>query len=121
MLGIFQRRITLRREATSVVIARREAAPVVILRREAVPRVILRREAPKGSPSIQGFYSRGARAILRSLRSHQDDTRGSLRSHQDDTRGSLRSHQDDARGPIGMLRLPRALSTLLVLTLLTVA
>ena len=29
--------------------------------------VILRRQAPKGSLSIQGFYGRGARAILRSL------------------------------------------------------
>jgi len=31
-------------------------------------RVILRRAAPKGSLSIQGFYGRGAKAILLSLR-----------------------------------------------------
>ena len=36
-------------------------------------RVILSREATKGSLSIRGFYGRGAKAILRSLRSHQDD------------------------------------------------
>ena len=53
------------------VILRREA-PAVILSREP-RRVILRREAPKGSLSIQGFYGRGAKAIV-SLA--QDDRRG---------------------------------------------
>src|SRR5204863_4947731 len=55
-------------------------------------RVILSREATKGSLSSQGFYGRGAKAILRSLRSHQDDARGDA---QDDARGDA---QDDARG-----------------------
>ena len=42
-------------------------------------RVILRREAPKGSLSIQGFYGRGAKAILSLAPLAQDDARGSLR------------------------------------------
>jgi len=41
---------------------------VVILSREAAPVVILSREATKGSLSIQGFYGRGATAILSALR-----------------------------------------------------
>jgi len=50
------------------VILSREATPVVILSREATPVVILSREATKGSLSIQGFYGRGAKAILSALR-----------------------------------------------------
>jgi len=42
-------------------------AQAVILSREAQA-VILSREATKGSLSIQGFYGRGARAILSALR-----------------------------------------------------
>jgi len=50
------------------VILSREATPVVILSREATRVVILSREATKGSLSIQGFYGRGAKAILSALR-----------------------------------------------------
>ena len=60
--------VILSREATPVVILSREATPVVILSREATPVVILSREATKGSLSIQGFYGRGAKAILSALR-----------------------------------------------------
>ena len=42
-------------------------------------RVILRREAPKGSLSIQGFYGRGARAILSLAPLAQDDSRRRVR------------------------------------------
>ena len=51
-------------------------AALVILRREATPVVILRREAPKGSLSIQGFYGRGAKAILSLASLAQDDVLG---------------------------------------------
>ena len=57
----------LRRGAPWRFILRREAPWRFILRRDAPWRVILRREAPKGSLSIQGFYGRGATAILSSL------------------------------------------------------
>ena len=50
----------------------------VILRREAAG-VILRREAPKGSLSIQGFYGRGAKAILSLALLAQDDSQATLR------------------------------------------
>jgi len=46
---------------------------VVILRREATPDVILRSEATKGSLSIQGFYGRGATAILSLASLAEDD------------------------------------------------
>jgi len=68
------------------VIVRREAAGV-ILRREAAG-VILRREAPKGSLSIQGFYGRGAKAILSLALLAQDDSRRSLCSLRMTARGS---------------------------------
>jgi len=51
--------------ASEVILSRE--AQAVILSREA-PEVILSREATKGSLSIQGFYGRGARAILSALR-----------------------------------------------------
>jgi len=57
------------------VLLRREAL-VVILRREATPDVILRSEATKGSLSIQGFYGRGATAILSLASLAQDDALG---------------------------------------------
>ena len=38
--------------------------------------VILSREATKGSLSIQGFYGRGAKAILSLASLAQDDARG---------------------------------------------
>jgi len=41
--------------------------------REVTPVVILSREATKGSLSIQGFYSRGAKAILSLASLAQDD------------------------------------------------
>ena len=75
------------------VIVRREAAGGqarsrgVILRREAAG-VILRREAPKGSLSIQGFYGRGAKAILSLALLAQDDSRRSLCSLRMTARGS---------------------------------
>ena len=50
-----------------MVILSREPTVAVILSREATV-VILSREATKGSLSIQGFYGRGARAILSALR-----------------------------------------------------
>ena len=59
----------------------------VIVRREAAG-VILRREAPKGSLSIQGFYGRGAKAILSLALLAQDDSRGSLCSLRMTARGS---------------------------------
>ena len=49
---------------------------MVILRREATPDVILRSEATKGSLSIQGFYGRGAIAILSLASLAQDDASG---------------------------------------------
>ena len=55
----------------------------VIVRREAAG-VILRREAPKGSLSIQGFYGRGAKAILSLALLAQDD--GAGLATQDDAR-----------------------------------
>ena len=59
----------------------------VIVRREDAG-VILRREAPKGSLSIQGFYGRGAKAILSLALLAQDDSRGSLCSLRMTARGS---------------------------------
>jgi len=50
-------------------------ALAVIPRGEA-PVVILSREATKGSLSIQGFYGRGATAILSLASLAQDDHRG---------------------------------------------
>jgi len=65
-------------------------------------RVILSRGATKGSLSIQGFYGRGAKAILSLASLAQDDRKGrSSRSKlsQDDPQGrSLRS------GSLGMTR-----------------
>ena len=79
MLGILTRRVAerviLRRGPERVIL--RRGAERVILRREP-ERVILRREAPKGSLSIQGFYGRGARAILSLASLAQDDARGRL-------------------------------------------
>jgi len=74
-LKVEEWRVIVRREAAGVIL-RREAAGV-ILRREAAG-VILRREAPKGSLSIQGFYGRGAKAILSLALLAQDDSRRSL-------------------------------------------
>jgi predicted permease len=58
----------------------------------------------------QGFYGRGARAILSLATLAQDDTPGPLRSHRMTRRGQLRSHrmtrgdaallQDDTRGTL---------------------
>jgi len=62
------RRVILRSEATRRVILRSEATTRVILRSEATTHVILRSEATKGSLSVQGFYSRGEKAILSALR-----------------------------------------------------
>ena len=53
----------------------RSVAPVVILR-SAAPVVILRSAATKGSLSIQGFYGRGATAILSLASLAQDDSPG---------------------------------------------
>jgi len=53
-------------ERAPVVILSREAAAVILSREAAA--VILSREATKGSLSIQGFYGRGAKAILSALR-----------------------------------------------------
>jgi len=44
------------------------------------PAVILSREATKGSLSVQGFYGRGAKAILSLAPLAQDDARNSRRS-----------------------------------------
>jgi hypothetical protein len=77
MLGILTRRgaerVILRRGAERVIL--RRGAERVILRR-GTERVILRREAPKGSLSIQGFYARGAKAILSLASLAQDDAPG---------------------------------------------
>jgi len=67
-----------------------------VIPRGGAERVILRRAAPKGSLSIQGFYGRGAKAVL--------------------LLASLA--QDDARGLIPALWRPGRLSTLLLLTAL---
>ena len=50
----------------------------IVLGREA-PAVILSREATKGSLSIQGFYGRGAKAILSLAPLAQDDARRRVR------------------------------------------
>ena len=65
MLGILTRRVAER------VILRR--GPERVILRRGAERVILRREAPKGSLSIQGFYGRGAKAILSLASLAQDD------------------------------------------------
>ena len=70
------------------VILSREAL-AVILSREALA-VILSREATKGSLSIQGFYGRGATAILSLASLAQGDYRGRFAT-QDDPQGLARS------------------------------
>jgi hypothetical protein len=52
--------------------------------------VILSREATKGSLSIQGFYGRGATAILSLASLAQDDYRGRFAT-EDDPQGLARS------------------------------